>query len=157
MRSVSLPFLQAALAQQTGEAPIALATINHASLAAPIRVTNYDVAIVSRGDTYSAFPFQAILPNDSAETAPRSRLMIDNVDRSIGLAMRAASGDPPAVSIEVILASSPDTVEASFAEFPLRDVRYDDLTVQGDIALDSLASEPFPGGRFLPGTFPGMF
>lgn len=156
MREVSPTMLQAMLAPETGEAPIVLLTISHASLATPIRVAGYDQDVTSRGETFVAYPFEITLPTDSGEAAPRARLSIDNVDRSIVAAVRQATGTPPQVTIEVILASSPDTLEASFPVFELRNVKSNALTVDAELTFDGLASEPYPAGRFTPAAFPGV-
>lgn len=156
MRSVSLNFLQAAFASETGEGAIVLVTIAHSSLTEPIRVAHWDVNVPSRGETFVAFPFRVTLPNDSEEAAPRARLTIDNVDRQIVLAIRNAQGDPPTVTVEVVLSGTPDVVEAAFPNFELRNVSYDSLIVEGEITLDVLTAEPYPAGRFTPATFPGV-
>lgn len=157
MREVSLPFLQAAFAQQTGEAPIVLVTIEHDDLDAPIRVTNYDVDVVSDSETFVAYPFELALPTEPEEGAPRATITIDNVHRDIVEAIRNASGAAPKVTLAVVLASSPDEIEASFPGFDLKNVSYDALTIEGELTLDSLAGERYPAGRFRPGAFPGLF
>lgn len=156
-RTVSLPFMQAAFAQETGEAPVILITIDHASLGTPIRVAGYDVDIVSNGDTYVAFPFEITLPTDLEEGAPRAKLSIDNIDRSIVIAIRTASGLPPTCTMQIVLASTPNTVEASFPSFTMRNVSYSAETVEAELVLDALTSEPFPAGKFRQGAFPGIF
>ncbi len=157
MRTTSLTFMQAAFAQETDEAPIALITIEHASLSPPIRVAGFDVDVVSGGDTYVAFPFKLTLPTDVENTAPRAKITIDNVDRSIVTAIRNASGAPPTATLEIVLASTPNTIEASFPAFVMRNVSYDALTVEAELTIDVLTGEPFPAGRFRPGAFPGLF
>ncbi len=156
MREVSPTFLRAALARETGEAPIVLVTIEHASLTAPIRVAGYDVDVTSRGETFVALPFAISLPTDTEEAAPRAKVSLDNVSREIVIAVRGATGKPPSVTLEVVLADTPDVVEASWAGFALRNVSYNALTVEGELTLEGLAAEPNPAGRFTPGAFPGV-
>lgn len=157
MREVSLPFLQAAFAQETGEAPIVLVTITHDDLTAPIRVANYDVDVVSNEETFIAYPFELTLPTEPEAGASRATVTIDNVHRDIVEAVRNCAGTAPQVTLAVVLASSPDTIEASFPGFDLRNVSYDALTIEGELTLDSLAGERYPAGRFRPGAFPGLF
>ncbi len=156
MREVSPTFLRAALARETGEAPIVLVTITHASLTAPIRVAGYDVDVTSRGETFYAMPFSISLPTDSEEAAPRAKVSLDNVSREIVTAIRTATGDPPGVTLEVVLADTPDVVEASFPGFALRNASYNALTVDAELTFEGLAAEPNPAGRFTPGAFPGV-
>lgn len=169
MRTVSLAMLQAMFAPETDDYPILLLTITHDDLQEPIRVSSDPTqrveetdekvvyGTVSRQEQYVFFPFEMALPDDQEERAPRTRLIIDNVDREIVKAVRTAQGGAPRVQIEIVMASDPDTVEAELPDFDLRDVRYNVLTVEGDITLDSLAAEPFPAGSFDPARFPGLF
>ena len=154
-RVVSAPMRDAGYAQETGEAPLVLLTIDHPDLTAPIRVTSDAVDTISRLETYIAFPFRVTLPDDTEEAA-RSRLEIDNVDRQIVAAVRAVSS-PPSVTIEVVLASSPDLVEAGPFDFELEEARYDVLVVSGELAFEPILDLAVPGDVMSPGLFPGLF
>ncbi|NNG04359.1 MAG: DUF1833 family protein [Inquilinus sp.] len=152
---VSATYKQAAYAAETGEAPIVLLTIDHADLAAPIRVTSDAVDTASRGDTYVAFPFRVSLPDDTEEAA-RARLEIDNVDRRIVEAVRSISS-PPSVRLEVVLAGTPDLVEAGPFDFELEETRYDLLVVSGELAFEPVLDLAMPADSLSPGLFPGLF
>jgi hypothetical protein len=152
----SLSMKQAVNAQETSEAFLILITIDHDDLATPIRVTSDAVDTTSRSNLFIAFPFDIILPADDGETPPAARLTIDNVSREIGQAIRSIS-TPPSVTIEIVLSSDVDTVEASFPYFELTDVQYDDLTVSGALTIQNLSSEPYPAESFIPSTHPGLF
>lgn len=155
-RSITVTARQAVHAAETGEAFLVLLTIDHADLAAPIRVSSDGVDTVSRGETFAAFPFRLTLPEDSDDRPPRARLQIDNVDRQIVQALRQVSG-PPSVLMEIVLASDPETVEAAFPDFTLQSAQYDALVVSGELGLESFLREPFPAQRFTPAGFPGLF
>lgn len=155
-RNLTQATRQAIFASQTGEAFLALVTIDHPDLAQPVRVSSDAVDTVSRGATFTAFPFQIALPEDSEERPPRSRLKIDNVDRTIVRTLRSISG-APSVLIELVRGAAPDIVEASFPDFRLRDARYDVLTVEGDLDLEDFIAEPYPAGVFSPAHFRGLF
>src|SRR5579885_2175455 len=88
-RALSLAARQAVNAQETGEVFLLLLTLDHDELAAPIRVVNNTVDIVSRGNTYIAYPFQLELPAEDADQISSVRLSIDNVDRTIVQSLRA--------------------------------------------------------------------
>lgn len=143
-------------AQQTGEAALILLTLDHDDLGTPLRVTSDQVNTTSRGDTYYAYYFDFQLPVDSGERQPIARLSIDNVDRAILEAVRAISS-PLDVTMEIVLGSTPDTVEASWQGFKLVRVTYDVLTVSGDLVMENFMSEPYPAGSFTPTLFPGVF
>jgi len=152
----SLSMKQAVNAQETSVAFLILITIDHVNLATPIRVTSDAVNTTSRSNLFISLPFDMVLPTDDGETPPAARLTIDNVSREIGQTIRAVS-TPPSVTIEIVLSSDVNTVEASFPYFELTDVQYDDLTVSGALTIQNLSSEPYPAESFIPSTHPGLF
>lgn len=155
MRTLSTAALRAGHAQETGEVYLILLTISHPDLTAPIRVVNNNENVTSRNNFFVAFPFAIELPLEDSDQPPRARLRIDNVDRSIVASIRAIDG-PPTVTIEVILASQPNTVEASFEALVLRNVSYDAATVTGELAFEQIVVEPV-ASNFTPAKFPGLF
>lgn len=156
MRNVSDVFKRAIFASETDEVFLALVQIDHPSLAAPIRVTSDGVDTVVGADTYVSFPFDLILPDDADDRPPVATLRIDNVDRTIVETIRSITS-PPTVTIRVVLASDPTVTEVEFSDFELRDVQYDALVVEGRLTLESFLDEPYPGARFDPSRFPGLF
>ena len=158
-RTLSALMQSAANAQETGEVILAIVSISHASIVGgPLRVVNNLTNVVSNGNTYTAFPFQVTLPEDTDDGMPKLRLVLDNVDRSIVSAIRSIPpSTPPIVQIDIVLASQPNTIEVSFTGLKLRQVSYDALTVEGDLAVNEDDLEPFPQGSFTPSKFPGLF
>ena len=59
------------------------------------------------------------------------------------------------MTLLVVLASDPDTVEVRPFEMTLKDTRYNALVVEGDIAAEDVLNEPFPGESFTPNPFRG--
>lgn len=155
-RSLSSVAKSAIFAQETGEVFLLMLTISHATLTAPIRVVNNTENITSNGNLFTAFPFMLTLPDEREDQPPRMHITIDNVDRQIVQAVRNMTS-PPTIQLDVILASQPDTLEASFPGFTLRQANYDVLTVEGDLTLEDVVLEPFPALSFAPQTFPGLF
>lgn len=155
-RSLSSQSLAALHAPQTGDAFLVLLTIRHAELPQPIRVTSDAVDTQSRGDTFTAFPFELSLPDDEDNRAPRARLVIDNIDRTIVRAVRSLTSSP-VVLIEIVRAASPDTVEAKFEDFRFTDISYDSRAVEGDLTIEDFTAEPYPAASFSPSLFPGLF
>lgn len=141
---------------ESGEVFLALLTIDHDDLSQPIRVVNNNEDITSRGNEFIAFPFGFTLPDDQEDAPPRWGLQISNVSREIGQTIRQIAG-PPSITLEIIRAAAPDTVEMSFPGFLLRDVRYDAQQVTGTLAVEDLTREPFPARTFTPATFPAVF
>lgn len=144
-----------AFAQETDEVWLVLITIDHDDLSQAIRVVNNTEDVTSRGDTYTAFPFDITLPDAREDAPPRARLVIDNVSREIAEAVRSISS-AASVTLEVIRAADPDVVERSWPFFKLRNVKWDVGKVSGDLTLEDFTSEPYPAGIFSPASFPGL-
>jgi len=156
VRPLSAVTRRAIFSQETGEVFVILLSIRHADLTETIRVCSDSRNLESRGETYLACPFRAALPSEQEGELARVRLMIDNVERRIVEAVRTISS-APSVTLEVVLASHPDVVEAGPFEFALRDVSYDELTVEGELSFENVLNEPYPEGIFSPADFPGIF
>lgn len=153
---ISAAAKKALFAQETGEAFLILLTISHASLAHPIRVVNNHVDVTSNGSVYTGFPFEIDLPDDVPGQPPRVRLRIDNIERQIVDAVRSIVG-PFSVQLDVVMGSSPSTIEASFPSLSAVRVEYDALVVEADLAFEDVLNEPFPGDSFIPSQYPGLF
>ncbi len=135
--------------------PLVLLLIEHADISPSIRVVNNREAITSGGDVYTAFPFDLRLPDALEDAPPRARLRIDNVSREIGQAMRDISSAAD-VTIEIVRGDDPDTIESSWPAMKLTHVRWDFLTVEGDLEFEDLTREPASFMTFNPSEFPGV-
>lgn len=153
--TVSDTFRTSAFAADTGDVWLVLVTIEHDDLSAPIRVVNDTVNLTSRGDLFTAFPFDVTLPDSREDAPPRARLVIDNASREIAQAVRSIGG-APTVTLEVVRAADPDTVEISWPFFSLRDVKWNVGSVSGELVVEDFTSEPYPAGVFSPASFPGL-
>lgn len=154
-RTLSSVAKQAMFGQETAEVFLLLLTIAGTGITTLHFVNNYE-NVTSNGQVYTAFPFEIALPEDTEERPPRMRIKIDNVDRQIVQAVRSLTS-PPTITLSVVLASQPNTVEASFPGFTLRNVRYDALVVEGELLAEDVLSEPYPAGSFTPTVFQGLF
>lgn len=145
---------KAVLGLTSDEVAISLLTFSGTGFTT-FRVCNNDTDIVSRSQTFLAWPFDLQLPGDN-EDAPAAVLRIANVDRRIGQGIDAAAG-PINVLIEVILASNPDNPEKTFQGLELRTTRRNGLVIEGELQSAQITSEPYPNIRATPGRFPGLF
>jgi len=150
--TVSATFKAAAYAQQTSEVFLKLLTIEHDDLASPIRVVDNTENIESNGETYLAAGFDVKLPDDDGRTT----LSVCNVDRVMVQAIRSIDSSPT-ISLSVIMASDPDTIEVGPFVMQLVDVGYDAFTISGTLSFDDFLIEPYPGDTFSPGQFKGLF
>ena len=105
--------------------------------------------------TFVGLPFEVVLPGQEQEQAINAALRIDNVDRRIMQAIRGLTG-PPTADLEVVLASSPNTVEVGYYAMTMRAVTFDQLYVSSDLSFEQIFVEPV-SLSMTPERFPGMF
>lgn len=155
-RSLSAVAIGSTNDQNTGEVWLPLLTIAHPEiLDGPIRLVSDMQDIVSRGNNYVALPFEIVLPGEDPDSPAKAVLRVDNVDRRIVQALRDLTS-PPLVTIEVVLASQPDTVEVSYPDMTLRNATYDASYVSGELSFDAIYVEPV-SIVITPQRFPGLF
>lgn len=112
---------------------------------------------LASGYPYFAYPFTLTLPDDRDDQINTSQLAIDNVDRSIVKTIRSLTS-PPTVAVKIVLASTPDVIEAGPIPFTLTGARWDALTVEGDLGfVDELLGQGYPAHAMTPQLFPGIF
>jgi len=143
-------------APETDEAFLLLLTIEEASLSEPIRVCHNTENVTSRGDVYAAVEFGIELPAERGDMIETVRIVLDNVDRQIVQAIRQAVGRPH-VTLEVVVGSDPDTVEAGPFKFDLESAEYDALAVVGELAFDDVSQLRSPAHLVTPWNFPDAF
>jgi hypothetical protein len=147
---------QESIRQHQTDPFLLLLTITHSIIPeGSIYIVANNESIVSRGNTYIAYPFEIELPTDGEE-APTCKISIGNVDRRIGAVIEMLK-DPPTVTIEVVLASTPDDVERAWSNFSLTDVTWDAMRMSGTIRQIAMHEEPWPGVIVAPNNFPGLF
>jgi len=153
VRSISTAGRAALYAAQTDDIWLQLLTIEHSSIGTPIRLAANTEAVVSRGDTYLAFPFEIALPATGQESV---ELIVDNVSRELIDEVRSID-TPLTITLEVVRAADPDTVEAGPFEFQSRAVEYDVQRMRFTLAYEPLLNEPFPAHSYTPIDYPGLF
>lgn len=164
-RSLSSTLVEEVFAQEMSEVVVALIEITHDDLSEPIRVssdptqtlTNGSKGTVHNGDEYVQFPFEVTLPEQSDNLITRAKLKIDNTSREILLAVRQAFNEPPQVSIKIVLASDPDTLEIEIGGLNLNNVKASAFSVEADLEPQILQSEKYPYNTFNQADFPGIF
>lgn len=154
-RSLSTTFKQAIFAQETSEVFLVLLTLSHNDFAATIRVVNNYANITSNGNTFTAYPFEIDLPGEDDEALSKVELMITNVDKLLVDEIRAIS-TPVDLTMEIALASSPDTIEATFA-MKVRSVEYDANLLVATCNFEDILNEGYPAETYTPFKNPGLF
>jgi hypothetical protein len=155
-RSLSSAIKTAMYNQETDEVFLVLLEINHSTMDTPLYFVNNTENITSNSQVYTAYPFLIDLPSDDPEKLPHVSLIIDNIDRSILETLRGIDS-PPTISLSLVLASDPDTLELGPLNFTLKNITYDALTIKGDLSYEDILSEGFPKDSFTPENFPGLF
>jgi hypothetical protein len=120
-----------------------------------LRLCNNSVDVVSRGETFLAFPFQVSMPNEDAERLPQVQLRIDNVSGEIIEYLRALTM-PPTLLLEVVTNVNWDVVEKSVGFLMLHQIGYNAIEVTGTLILDNFLTRQF-GSIYDPVQFPAIF
>ena len=165
-RAVSFDFLSTAYGQETSETVIGLFVFSHDDLAEPFYISTDPTerissnpllyATTSRGNQYLFLPIRFTMPDDKTGSPPIVQLEMDNVNAEMIDILRSINS-PLTVSLELVLASDPDTVEISFPSFQMADISVTEGQIVASLNVDALFNEPYPAYQMTPGTFPGLF
>ena len=170
MPTISLNFKEAAFAQETGRCPIALITLSHEDLADDIRISTDPTqelsglttdlekvyGTVSNGDNYVFLPVNIKLPDETDEGPGEMQIEFDNVHRAYTETIRSVY-TPVTCQVDIVMDNALDTIDASWPEFQLTNISYNATTISGTLRLETMESEPYPAGSFVPSYFPGLF
>jgi hypothetical protein len=162
MRLVTQRARTAMYAQETDEVFLTLLVLTHATLPeGPLRFVNNLENITSTADgtgahDYIAMPFQIQWPSERGEQLPVVQIALDNVHPAIADTIRSIQ-TPPTLTIYLVLAATPNIVEAGPVTFTLKNARYDVAQVSGSLAFADVLNESFPWRTFTPQDWPGCF
>lgn len=120
------------------------------------RLVNNTEDIVSRGNTYTAFPFEVPIPSEREDEPPQVDLVTANVDRTLSDLLQGI-GPRPKVRMEIVTTNDADTVEVGPIEFDMADYRFDAQTFSAQLTFEPILHEPIPSQRFTPANTPGLF
>lgn len=143
-------------------------SVSHPSLLAPIRIVSDKADYQWRGQLWQGLPFEPRIVADG-ENLPRLDIVMQNVDRAIGEALRRTSARARVslwllTSREFDLTVLPRVPKAgvsprplySHQGFELQDVDVNALQVTGELVLRDYSQEPF-GIEITEDRFPGAF
>lgn len=170
MTTTSLNFREAAFSPETGRVLIALITLSHIDLADDIRIstdptqeltefttdTEKVYGTISNGKTYFFLPVRIKLPDETDEGPGEMQLEIDNIHRAYMETIRSVQ-TPVICRVDLVLDNALDTIEGSWPEFKLTNITYNATTITGTLRLETLETEPYPSGSFVPSYFRGLF
>ena len=154
-RTLSNAAAAAILARETAEVFLACLTISGDGLDT-IRIVNNTEQVVRLGGTYHPYPFEAELPEDTDSASPQVMVRVDNVDRQVQRAIAEYQGVPQC-TLEVILASSPDTVEVGPFEFAVLAADFDALVISVRLGYEEdFLNQTVPAQSYNPTNSPGL-
>jgi hypothetical protein len=154
--SLSLTAYKAIMAQSTGQVPLFLIEFTHVDLVQPIRLVADEQDIVSNGNTYTAFPFSVILPDDQVGRVATTTLELCNVSLELVSQLDALTTYPE-LTLSLVLASSPDTLELGPAEYQVSGYGYNGTTISAALAFENINEELSPSRTINPSETPGAF
>lgn len=172
MRRLSLNARLAQDAMASSEIDVALFLIEHPDLAAPIRLSTDNTERISddplyygtrsswQGSNPLTEPFlwviaSAVLPGDADDAPASARIALENLDAEMVTLLRSFT-DPATVRLAVVMADSPDLIEAEWSGLQLvsADINAGEITLS--LSRDEVELEPFPPGRMTRMNFPGL-
>jgi hypothetical protein len=142
-------------AEESNDPFIMLVTISHPDFPT-IRLVNNTVDIVSRSNTFQAFPFKFRLPVDDGETQRNVEIQLDNTSLELVSAFRSVV-TPMNVLLELVLASDPDSVQIDIPDLSLRGITYDKNRINATLVLDSFLNTAMNAETYNRNNFPGIF
>ena len=159
MRTVDPSVLAQMLAPQTGHSVIPLLKISHSSLTTPLYYAGDYKDVTYNSQVYTAFPFEIVLPDDTDETVPQVKLVIDNVGQDLVNLIRSA-GDPPSIQLHFVDISPSNVVTLLIGplDFSLLGVSYTMSVIEMSLGYESdLLNAAATSEFFDPTIAPGLF
>jgi len=154
--SLSPELLAQIFSQESGDPFLTLVTLSHDTFAQDIRLVNNSKDVVSRGNTFTAFPMKIRLPMDDGETARDFTIDFDNASLELIEEIRSVTTQIK-VKLEMILASMPDVVQMEQPELSIITLSYNARGIRAGIVLDNFLSVEISSEKYGPGNFPGLF
>lgn len=172
-RRISLNARAAQETAGTAEVEVALFVIEHADLDTPVRLSTdpterlstdplrYGTRAPWMGADPATDPYLFVLasaefPSDVEDAPAGAVLVLENVDNDIARLLRSFT-DRATVHMAVVLASSPDLIEAEFRDMQLISADGDAAEVALTISRAPIEEESVPMERFTKDRFPGLF
>jgi len=156
-RPLSDAFRTALYARETGEVLAILLTLRLTladGTVETLRRTTEPGGLTSKGETYTEQGIGIVLPSEPESGSPRASLVLDNVDRDLGIRIRRAmSGE---CDLALVLAAAPDNVEVQWPKITLGNFKWTVERFTAELGYDTGAREPYPAWSMTPASTPGI-
>jgi hypothetical protein len=166
MRSLSLNFRRNLNAPTCEEVGVMLVTITHPSLPEPLRLSSDPTtrvtddpptyATISNGETFTFVMMNMLIPDDKEGEPLSAQLQLENVEADAGPLLEPILGEVK-VTIQVVLASSPDFVEIEYADLDLTSAQGGEGAITLSAGREDTSLFTLPGDRMTRDRFPGLF
>ena len=154
------------------EIEVVLVKLEHPNLDQPLRVSSDDTVRMSidppeygtwsawqqDGSTDEPYRFVAMavtVPDETNDVPSQASLVLQLLDSRIGEVL-TSTYEQATVHMAVVLASSPDLVEAEWLGLKLTSAESDDGVVQLNFGMDDVLEEAWPCDRTTKQRFPGQ-
>lgn len=155
-RTLSTAAAASALAAQTDEVWIACLTIEGDGLET-MRIATDSVPVERADGTFQPYPFEAAIPDDVERSSGSIELRICNIDREVTRLLKDYQGVPRA-TLEVVLASQPDTVELGPFDFSVISAEVNEMTISLKLGHhEDLLNQRVPAQAYNPTNSPGLW
>lgn len=172
MRRVSLNARLMQDAPSSADVYVVLFEITHPDLEAPIRLSTDNADRISdeplyygtrstwRGANPVTEPYlwivaSTLLPSDLDDAPASATLILENLDQEMVKLVRSFT-TPATVAIAVVLADTPDLVEAEWAGLQITSADIDAGAITLSISREEIELYFVPGGRMRATYFPGL-
>jgi hypothetical protein len=155
-RPLSTSALQALFAQETEQAFLLLVKFYSPETSETYRCVLNTENITSNGFEFVATYFEVALPEVSDAAPAGCEISVDNVDRRLVGMLRSIT-QPLQVTLQVVLASTPDQIEMEYTDLVLREANWDVSKIRGKLVSEDPLNQIFPGHMYEPRTFEGLF
>lgn len=172
MRRVSLNARMMQDELTSDEVYVVLFEIIHPDLPAPIRLSTdnaeriqtdpviYGTRSAWRGadpltDPYLWIVASAVLPGDQDDAPAAATIALENLDQDMVRLVRSFT-TPATVAMGVVLASSPDLIEAEWTDLMIMSADISAGEIVLAISREEIENEYFPAGRMTRDRFPGL-
>ena len=143
-------------AQTTDVALLWLITVTDPASNVVLRGVNNLEDVTSRGNVYTAFPFDLVLPPDTGDRPQNLQLSVANVGRELIQVLRGQLA-PPQVKLELITSAAPNTVEKALDFFTVRNATYDAMAISFTLSPSNIFARKTMTGTYNSLEFPAMF
>lgn len=156
MRQVSITALRSMLSQQVQEVFLKCIIIEHQDLTNVLMYVNDRKDLVRSDGTYLAAGFKLALPDDQEDSIGTIQLVVPLLTPNIIQAIRSTN-DPFIVTLMVVRASAPDTVEVGPFVFESLQVDFDRQNATITLAFDrNIFEDAYPKDIFAPSNDPPL-